>query len=802
MQRNTIGNCLVCLPLVFALIVPALPLRAQEANEWHSDIQTQGVGGAYFLVEPGEFWVEVEKRDLNRRGRETHLRAILVGPDRSVIAEQFIPDDGLAKGAGAGPVQRVRLSTNVPRKGIYGLSITVTEDRYGEEFVCGIRTNCPKYLIETSRGHRDAPHEEPIILSNADRSGEICFQPRRGTFVVEVSGLPEGVESLTLLDAEGATVATIPVADGLAKYEIPAAPTRANVPWRLQFPKLEGMLHIDGVTRWSSDDDFPNLSLWTPDAASWFSLAANRWLLSPYHYTVYAAPGSSRALQFEVHNSGLIEKTVALSIEVPGTRPANASLSASEVKLGPGESAPVSVQIAVPNEGAAQTFFVRATPLDDSGVTTYSAVHVRPEKAPVAGPLAIPLVLRPYEHENAQFGYLPDYPLTNQPYFDMENQPVITSDSSISIVRGNAWLEVAQASSKGGDPAPFEPISSKVAFDAANDYYLLATQGGRPTLLHSTDQGEHLVSYPIPGRGGFDIEQFSGHNIPAGPPPFVRFTLTEKDPNVFWRRVHDLDLFLPSKSEDGAIEIGEPVRVSSLCIGLSSHSGIPSTLVSRDDKVHVVWAEATDPEKDVPGVPTFVATYDQATKTLDDPALVGYGPPANDVHNTPSITMDSEGYLHVLVGTHGRTFRYARSLAPNDASGGWTEAEDLGPGLRQTYIGFVCDEEDTLHAVFRLWQDDTKYFPASLYACLAYMRKERDKPWSEPQPLIVSPFSEYSVFYHRLTIDRGGNPYLSYDYWSTFWFYRNDHRGDRRALMMSPDRGATWKMAEQSDLVD
>ncbi len=242
--------------------------------------------------------------------------------------------------------------------------------------------------------------------------------------------------------------------------------------------------------------------------------------------------------------------------------------------------------------------------------------------------------------------------------------------------------------------------------------------------------------------------------------------------------------------------------MSRLCIGLSAHSGIPSTIVSRGDKVHVVWAEATDPDKDVPGVPTFVATYDRASKTISQPALVGYGPPANDIHNTPSITMDSEGYLHVLIGTHGRTFRYARSLKPNDASGGFTEAKDLGPGLRQTYIGLVCDEKDTLHAVFRLWQDDTTYFPASNYACLAYMYKKRGEPWSEPQPLIVSPFSEYSVFYHRLTIDRHGNPYLSYDYWSTFWFYRNDHRGTRRALMMSPDRGTSWKLASESDLAD
>jgi len=168
--------------------------------------------------------------------------------------------------------------------------------------------------------------------------------------------------------------------------------------------------------------------------------------------------------------------------------------------------------------------------------------------------------------------------------------------------------------------------------------------------------------------------------------------------------------------------------------------------VSRGTKVHVVWAEATEPEENAPGVPTFAATYYRETATLSAPALVGYGPPANDVHNTPSITMDSKGYLHVLVGTHGRPFQYARSLAPNSAADGWTPAEYIGPGLRQTYVGMVCGQDDTVHIVFRLWRDDTAYFPASHYATLGYMRKPVDGPWSEPRPLVIAPFSEYSVF--------------------------------------------------------
>ena len=63
----------------------------------------------------------------------------------------------------------------------------------------------------------------------------------------------------------------------------------------------------------------------------------------------------------------------------------------------------------------------------------------------------------------------------------------------------------------------------------------------------------------------------------------------------------------------------------------------------------------------------------------------------------------------------------------------------------------------------------------------------------------MSPFSEYSIFYHRPTIDRAGRLFLSYDYWSTYWFYRTDHWGTRRALMSS-DNGDTWKLAQTQDL--
>ncbi|MBM3473326.1 MAG: hypothetical protein FJX75_08675 [Armatimonadetes bacterium] len=753
-----------------------------------------GCGGVYFLASPGELVVEVEKRDRHLSDRDTELRAILVGPDREVLQEAAIPDDGQPKGSGLGAPQRVALRTQVRWPGVYALNVTVSQDRYGDEISWGFRTNCPKYLVETSRGHRDARHEEPLVLLNPDRPGDVCFLPRQGEFGMEVTGLPADVTELSVYDAAGALVATLPVAEGKVSYTVPADEHRDAVPWRLHLPRFQGTVQIDGVTRWDPGDLYPNLSLWTPDLASWFPFEEHRWLLTPYSRMVYARPGDEAKVTLQVHNNLTRDATVKLQVEYPEAAwPVR--LAAEEVTVPGRRAAPVEVTCTAPVEGETRVCHIRATPTDDAGFSTYSTVRVIGGEAPAARPLEMPIMLKPYRHENAQFGYLPQYPLGNQLYFDLQDRPFVSLGRSLATMRDGKWVTLELG---GG----YSAATSKVAFDRDNDVYVLASGGGTVALLHSVDGGATFTPYPIPpnpaGGSAFDIEQFSGNNIPDGPPPFVRFTRTFKDPKLFWRSLSDLELFVPTKA-DGKITVGEPILISKLCIGLAAHSGTPSSVVSRGTKVHVAWGEATDPEVKVPGLPAYVATYDRETGQLSTPALIGYGAPPNDIHNSPSITMDGQGYLHVLGGTHGQPFPYARSLQPNDAGSGWTEPAILGEGLSQTYIGSVCGPDGTLHLAYRLWRTGEPY-PHSSYATLAYQRKRPGQPWEAPRVLIVAPFSEYSVFYHRLTIDHKGRLFLSYDYWSTYWFYRNDHFGDRRAVLMSPDGGDTWKLAGDEDV--
>lgn len=755
-----------------------------------------GVGGVYFLAEPGELEIEIDKRDLNRRDVRTELRAILVGPNRTVLQEATIPDDGQPRGKGPGPVQTCRLVTRVERKGVYAVNITVSQDRYGEEMVWRFRTNCARYLIETARGHKDERHQEPIVLAAPEQRAEVCFWPRTAALRLDLARLPAGVAAPQIVDSSGSVLATLqPDANGAASHEFGAEPTRAATPWRVRLPAAQATIGIDGVTRWDSRDQISDLCCWTPNPTSWFPLLENRWLLTPYRRAVYGRAGERKDVTFQIRNDAADTRTINLALEFDGA-PWPVQLSTTRVQLAPRQSQAIVASGTWPATGQSRTVHVRATPEGGSGFTTYSSLIATAGVAPASPSLTLPLVLQAYQHENEQFGHLPDFPTENQVYFDGRNRPYVRTSTGVARREDGAWINSVV------DPKS-SPAVTKITFDRENRIYVLGHAGPVTSLYTSTDGGRTFVATPIPARErparSFDLEEFTGHNPLDGPPPIVRFTQTAKDEKLFWRSLNDLELFVP-RWENGRVVLGEPILITRQCIGLASHSGIPASVVSRGRKVHLVWGEATDPEAKAPGVPACAATYDRETGAVTDRAVLGYGPPANDIHNSPSITMDRGGLLHVLGGTHGRPFPYAHSLQPNEAGAGWTPAVVTGEGVNQTYIGLVCGPDDTLHAVFRYWRYHAAPFPLSTHATLAYQRKRPGQPWEAPQVLVVSPFSEYSVFYHRLTIDRRGRLFVSYDYWSTFWFYRNDHFGRRRTLLASPDGGTTWKLADSGDL--
>jgi hypothetical protein len=61
----------------------------------------------------------------------------------------------------------------------------------------------------------------------------------------------------------------------------------------------------------------------------------------------------------------------------------------------------------------------------------------------------------------------------------------------------------------------------------------------------------------------------------------------------------------------------------------------------------------------------------------------------------------------------------------------------------------------------------------------------------------------YSIYYHKLSIDRAGGLWLSYNHWTNH-AYQQDFPGryHHRAMMSSSDGGDTWKLAQTEDFVE
>ena len=397
------------------------------------------------------------------------------------------------------------------------------------------------------------------------------------------------------------------------------------------------------------------------------------------------------------------------------------------------------------------------------------------------------------------------------------------ASNGIQVLENGAWVrreflaavQAVEPTCRGGYSGGGGFLGAKIAFDGEGGAYTLlraVVEGGRRSLLVFTpDAGRTFQAYPIGGTA-FDIEPFTGHNRVDGPPPILLYTFRQDHPARF-AGYHDLHL-LSIRRDASRLILGEPVPVAVDCLGSCQHSGGPASTATRDGKTHIVWGEIAD--DDAPGVPTFAATYDHALGTVSPKVLLGHGPPVNDVHNVPAITMDSEGYLHVLIGAHGQAFQYARSNQPNSTTGGWTAAVPVlqtgyrdpakgdGEEGRQTYISLVCDPQDALHIAFRQWRRGVDaHHGGRNYAALSVQTMPKGGPWGPAVPLVVPPVDGYSIYYHKLTVDRIGRLFLSYSYWTADVTYQADFREryHHPAIVMSADAGRTWRLAATTDFV-
>ena len=280
-----------------------------------------------------------------------------------------------------------------------------------------------------------------------------------------------------------------------------------------------------------------------------------------------------------------------------------------------------------------------------------------------------------------------------------------------------------------------------------------------------------------------------------------------------WASQNQLQVIKPYWS-GGTLVLRPPAVVSSLALTLLQCSGGASFAVTRDGKSHFVYSTVV---RRGPGyTPTYAATYDEATNTVGASTLVARSLPANDLHCTPGIVMDSGGVLHVVTGAHGRPFKYARSLAPLSTAG-WTKAINvLDSGYRsrttdadglgkQTYLSLVCSPDDVLHITFRQARRNVdSHFRGNGWDALVHQSLAPGQTkWSRADLVVVPPLSGYSQYYQKLTVDRLGRLFVSCSYFSqrdppaTRYFRRFHHR----MVLISEDGGHAWRFATTADFL-
>jgi hypothetical protein len=435
----------------------------------------------------------------------------------------------------------------------------------------------------------------------------------------------------------------------------------------------------------------------------------------------------------------------------------------------------------------------------------------------ISGPVRAPIQHRPWWRlERALFGYRPWF-RPGVTCFGPENVPYIRFGDTIQTPAGSGgWADLPFSDAVEALHPDWDGAFSTgyfaeehVVFDDSGDAYTIcnATRSslGRIYLLYSRDRCRSWQAYEI-GSGYARLERRDGHNDLSACPAVLVFTTGSAG---------TLRLLIPRKTVSGGLDVSRNVVLSTDSLLVPNHSGGGNSVVTVGERTHVFFPGRTPrPGEETAGTPEYAVTYDRKTGALTGPVFLGLGGAGKpDAHNLPAVCADSEGFLHVVLGSHHEPFKYTRSLEPNSVVGGWTAPEPFGTLKRSTsegsytYVGLVCDSHDTLHCVGR-WAGDSYTFK------LAYLRKKKDAAWEGNRDLVVPFKGGYHVWYHKLTVDSRDRLFLNYvcraaisraDDVASFAKKWPGAELDTRfltaspCLLMSDDGGDSWRLATSGD---
>jgi hypothetical protein len=73
-----------------------------------------------------------------------------------------------------------------------------------------------------------------------------------------------------------------------------------------------------------------------------------------------------------------------------------------------------------------------------------------------------------------------------------------------------------------------------------------------------------------------------------------------------------------------------------------------------------------------------------------------------------------------------------------------------------SYLGFVCDYDNTLHIIYRNY-----YYASQNYYSLCYQRKQDTSFWEPVKKLTIPAYPGYAGYYHKVAIDKLNNLFIA-----------------------------------------
>ena len=239
-----------------------------------------------------------------------------------------------------------------------------------------------------------------------------------------------------------------------------------------------------------------------------------------------------------------------------------------------------------------------------------------------------------------------------------------------------------------------------------------------------------------------------------------------------------LTLFFRGKFSTNFDPQNDPFVLSSSGCGRATAYVEANKIVSAAGKTYFSWLNSEGEDFAV-----YMCSLDHSSDQISDPVKIGN---AQDNHGGPALTIDSQGYFHIVYYPHHQPLRYRRSLQPHDISA-WTKEQQFG--IDGTYPTLICGPDDTLYCTVRRSNAEHPWG-------VELFTKARNGVWQPSQYILVSRSQGYSHFQESLAWSRDDKILHLFCRFHEFSDKEVYGRKQTIAYMRSPDFGVSWNKVD------